>query len=95
MAVNDKRFRWDYAAAGKLLLKSEEMAEFVEEQAQRMTRATGMEYKPEIKRTSERVFAMAKDHMKSEHGYYKTRKKGKGLVYTERKLKAEKLKGRG
>lgn len=94
MAVNDKRFRWDYGAAGKLMLKSDEMAELLEEQAKRMTRATGMEYRPEIKRTSERVFAMAQDRMSSEHGYYQKRKKGKKgkLVYTERKLKAQSLK---
>lgn len=66
MAVNDKRFRWDYAAAGKLLLKSGEMAEFVEEQAQRMTRATGMEYKPEVKMGKKRVRAMARGTMDGE-----------------------------
>lgn len=60
MAVNDKRFRWDYHAAGKLVMRSEEMAELVEEQAARMTRATGMEYRADVKVRGDRVSAIAR-----------------------------------
>lgn len=48
-----KDFVWDYKAAGELLLKSEEIAEFCEKQAQRLSRETGMEYRTGM--TSQRV----------------------------------------
>ena len=48
-----KDFKWDYKAAGDLMLRSEEIAEACEAAATKMTRATGMTYKTE--RTSQRV----------------------------------------
>lgn len=59
--INDKTFKWDYYAARKLLLKSDEIAKFCEEQAERMTRATGMDYKFETERTSQRVIVERED----------------------------------
>lgn len=66
MAVNDKTFRWDYHAAGNLILRSDDMADFVESQAARMTRATGMEYKPEVKMGKNRVRAIGRGKMDGE-----------------------------
>ena len=50
-----KNFVWDYKAAGDLMLRSKEITEVCEAAAARMTRATGMEYKFETGRTSQRV----------------------------------------
>lgn len=52
-----KDFKWDYAAAGELLLKSEEIASVCEAQAARMTRATGVPYVADVRTSRERVFA--------------------------------------
>ena len=52
-----KKFEWDYAAAGELLLRSSAIAEFCKQQAARMTAATGMDYVPEVRIGSQRVFA--------------------------------------
>ena len=41
-------FVWDYKAAGELLLKSDAIADVCIQQAERMTRATGMKYKPKV-----------------------------------------------
>lgn len=48
-----KNFVWDYKAAGDLMLRSEEIAQVCEKEAQRMSRATGMTYS--TGRTSQRV----------------------------------------
>lgn len=50
-----KDFEWHYDAAGDVFLRSEEIAKACEAAAARMTRATGMEYKFETSRTSQRV----------------------------------------
>ena len=54
-----KTFEWDYAVAGDLLLRSPEIASFCEEQAARMTAATGMEYTTETRMGSQRVHVVA------------------------------------
>ena len=59
-----KKFEWDYAAAGELLLRSPEIAEFCGQQAERMTRATGMAYVPDIKVGTQRVSAGGYDNIK-------------------------------
>ena len=41
-------FEWDYDAAGELLLRSPEIAEFCEAEAARMTRATGVKYVKDV-----------------------------------------------
>ena len=81
-----KNFEWDYAAAGELLLKSSEIAEFCEEQAAKMTRATGVEYIPNVRVKGQRVRAGAYDQTNADDHYYRKRKNG-STVYTERKLK--------
>ena len=58
-----KNFIWDYQAAGDLMLRSEEMAQVCEEQAERMTRATGMEYKADVRVGKKRVRAIAKGNV--------------------------------
>ena len=55
MAKN--QFEWDYAAAGNLLLKSDEIASICEREAEKMTRATGMKYVPDVRVGSTRVRA--------------------------------------
>lgn len=54
-----KDFEWDYKVAGELLLNSEEIAEFCEKEAERMTRAAGVEYKADVRRGRSRVRAGA------------------------------------
>lgn len=54
-----KDFEWDYKAAGDLFLRSEEIAQFCDQQAERMTRATGMEYKSDVYQGKTRVNAGA------------------------------------
>ena len=49
------RFEWDYHAAGNLLLKSPEITAICEAEAVRMTRATGMEYIPDVFMGRQRV----------------------------------------
>lgn len=41
-------FEWDYQAAGDLMLRSPEIAEVCEKEAERMTRATGMPYQSDV-----------------------------------------------
>lgn len=53
---------WDYAAAGELLLKSDEIAAVCEEEAERMTRATGVEYASDVFIGKTRVRAGAYDN---------------------------------
>lgn len=84
-----KDFEWDYAAAGELLLKSDEIASVCEEEAARMTRATGVEYIPDIQMCKQRVRAGGYDQMSSEDHYYRKRKNGI-YVRTERKTKVSK-----
>jgi hypothetical protein len=55
-----KNFEWHYEAASEAFLKSEGIADFCEEQAKRMTRATGMPYKADVKMGKKRVRAMAR-----------------------------------
>lgn len=52
-----KTFEWDYAAAGNLLLKSDEIAAVCENEAAKMTRATGMEYISDVRVGKTRVIA--------------------------------------
>lgn len=82
-----KGFVWHYDAAGEVFLKSEGIESACEEAAARMTRATGMEYKPDVRRGKKRVRAMAYDKIKNEEGQYRKRGKGKKLVYTQYKIK--------
>lgn len=44
----DPAFVWDYKAAGELFLKSDAIAEVCAQTAEKMTRATGMEYTPNV-----------------------------------------------
>ena len=53
------KFEWDYAAAGDLMLRSQEIAEVCEAEAERMTRATGVEYIPDVRMGSQRVIVKA------------------------------------
>lgn len=46
MAKND--FEWDYSAAGDLMLRSSEISAICESEAARMTRATGVNYVPDV-----------------------------------------------
>lgn len=55
MAKND--FEWDYAAAGDLMLRSSEISAICEAEAARMTRATGVEYVPDVHMGTTRVRA--------------------------------------
>jgi hypothetical protein len=55
-----KNFEWHYEAASEAFLKSEGITDFCEEQAKRMTRATGMPYKADVRRGKKRVRAMAR-----------------------------------
>lgn len=57
--MGKKSFEWDYAAAGNLMLRSKEIADICEAEAARMTRATGMEYIPDVRMGSQRVSAAA------------------------------------
>lgn len=50
-------FVWDYDAAGELMLRSAEIAAVCDEQAERMTRATGMDYVSDVRVGSQRVIA--------------------------------------
>lgn len=61
-----KDFDWDYKAAGDLFLRSEEIAQFCDQQAERMTRATGMEYKSDVHQGKTRV--NARGYQKAEKG---------------------------
>lgn len=81
-----KQFEWDYAAAGDLLLKSKEIADFCEQEAARLTRSTGVEYIPDVRKGSQRVRAGAYDSMRHEDGQYRKRSNGR-LVYTQNKIK--------
>lgn len=54
-----KNFVWHYENAGAVFLKSEEIANVCEKEADRMTRATGMEYKADVRLGKKRVRAMA------------------------------------
>lgn len=53
------QFKWDYKAAGDLLLRSKEMADFCESEAAKMTQATGMDYEPDVYFGKSRVNAGA------------------------------------
>lgn len=55
-----KNFVWHYDAAAAVFLKSEGIAQACEEQAARMTRATGMEYQPDVRVGKRRIRAMAR-----------------------------------
>lgn len=61
-----KNFEWDYKAAGDLLLRSEEIAQVCEEAAARMTRATGMDYKSDVRKGKNRVRAMGQGNVNGE-----------------------------
>lgn len=50
-------FVWDYDAAGDLMLRSDEIAAVCAEQAERMTKATGVEYIPDVVMGKTRVVA--------------------------------------
>ena len=84
-----KSFVWHYENAGAVFLRSEAIAQACEEQAARMTRATGMEYKADVRVRGDRVRAMAYDKMKHEDGQYRKRGKGKKqkMVYTQNRVK--------
>lgn len=81
-----KDFDWDYKAAGDLFLRSEEITQFCDQQAEKMTRATGMEYKSDVHQGKSRVNARGYDSSRNEGGTYKKRANGK-TVYTEYRIK--------
>lgn len=60
------KFEWDYDAAGDLMLRSDAIAEVCEAEAARMTRATGVEYIPDVRMGSQRVIASARTDVDSE-----------------------------
>lgn len=64
MAKGD--FVWDYEAAGQLFLKSSEIADVCEKEAERMTRATGMSYKSDVFTGKTRV--NARGYQQGENG---------------------------
>lgn len=73
-----KDFEWHYDAAGAVFLKSDGIASACEEAAQRMTKATGMEYKADVRMGKKRVRAMARGKMNGA-----TVKKGKRFRKSE------------
>lgn len=54
-----KDFEWDYSAAGNLMLRSSEISAICESEAARMTRATGVNYVPDVQMGRTRVRAGA------------------------------------
>jgi hypothetical protein len=52
-----KDFEWDYSAAGNLMLRSSEISAICESHAARMTRATGVNYVPDVQMGRTRVRA--------------------------------------
>lgn len=61
-----KNFEWDYQAAGDLMLRSPEIAEICEKEAERMTRATGMPYHSDVKVGKTRVNARGRTKAKED-----------------------------
>lgn len=53
----NKDFEWDYTAAGNLMLRSAEISAICEAEAARMTRATGVNYVPDVQMGKTRVRA--------------------------------------
>lgn len=54
------RFEWNYEAAGDMMLRSQEIARVCESVAEKMTRATGVEYKADVYMGRKRVNAAAR-----------------------------------
>lgn len=52
-----KDFEWDYTAAGNLMLRSAEISAICEAEAARLTRATGVNYVPDVQMGKTRVRA--------------------------------------
>lgn len=52
-----KDFEWDYSAAGNLMLRSSEISAICESEAARLTRATGVNYVPDVQMGRTRVRA--------------------------------------
>lgn len=52
-------FEWDYDAAGDLMLRSDAIAAVCKAEAEKMTRATGVEYIPYVRMGSQRVIVKA------------------------------------
>lgn len=74
------KFEWDYQAAGDLMLRSAEIADICLSEAERMTRATGVEYTPMITQRGSRYVATAAkgdSSSEDEEGYYSSSKNGK------------------
>ena len=61
-------FVWDYQAAGAVLLRSEGIARECAKHAERMTRATGMEYRPDVSVGRKRVRAGGYQQSNGEDG---------------------------
>lgn len=57
---------WDYDAAGDLMLRSKDIADFCDAEAEKRTRATGMDYVSDIRVGSQRVRAGAYDAASSD-----------------------------
>lgn len=55
-----KKFVWHYGPAGDVFLRSREIARECEAAAQKMTRATGMDYQFETGQTTQRVIVEGK-----------------------------------
>ena len=67
------RFEWDYEAAGDLMLRSEEIANVCEAQAEKMSRAAGVRYVADVR--IGKIRANAKGMCRASK--YKTKKKRK------------------
>ena len=79
------RFEWDYEAAGDLMLRSEEIANVCEAQAEKMTRAAGVKYVADVHLGKTRVNARGvgsaseykvEKKQKKVSGYYRRGKNG-------------------
>lgn len=60
------KFEWDYDTAGDLMLRSDAIAAVCEAEAERMTRATGVQYVSNVRMGSQRVIASARTAADSE-----------------------------
>lgn len=55
----ETKFVWDYTAAGDIMLRSPEIAAVCEAEAEKMTRATGVEYVSDVRMGNQRVIVKA------------------------------------
>lgn len=69
-------FEWNYEAAGDIMLRSREIASVCESQAEKMTRATGVEYKADVYLGRKRVNAAARGRSDKVAAYRKGKRVG-------------------